>query len=344
MPSFFPEMGILANMFGFGHPQIMHAVLSAFTGKPQLITPRGLSNILSGKHQPKRDLLETMERHGVDPAQVRMARDLMDQMDDVTPLANEEGKVPSTAALKAMPLGIRHAGLDYLAGVIDNILEHEARAFAARASCRPQPEILKGGLAETILAPEEVNALLNANGDKAIGVALCPLRLKTPLYALAAWEVDFWSQCGDIADAPSELSARVADGGEDAFGVFINALIERTGQSAAEFAQKYVPGVKGGDSDEEAQIKKIHRWRNGQNVPHWKDMLELGRRLGEDDELAGNVEGVQPRIFFLFMLANYSSNTTKCAKRLGLRLEVGAEYRRFLDIHLAEIKKRERAE
>ena len=273
---------------------------------------------------------------------VEAARE-MERMVDNNWQPNDAGKVPATLLVaESLSLGFRKAGLEYFADTLGVIVESEKRAVAAHDLRHPQPEILKGGLAETILNSEEIKALKSADDNQSIGLTLAPLRLKTPLYALAALEVESLHQ---YEAAPSDLSFRIAGGGENAFGALIDELIKRTEKSAADFARKYMLDKKGGDSDEEAKIKKIHRWRKGESVPHWTDVLALGRALGEDDELPGNVPAdfVQARVVFLFLLANYSSNATKCAKRLNMRLDVGSEYQRFLDIHLAEIKKRGQA-
>ena len=239
--------------------------------------------------------------------------------------------------------GLSKSGVAYTASVVGEIAESEKRAFAARASARPQPEILKGGLAEVILAPDEIKELRKAVGNEAVGLALSPLRLKTPLYAMAAFEADMFRQCGV---APSDLSARIASAGGGAVAEFIGALIERTGKTAAAFARDYMSD----EDDEESKdpdgssIKKIHRWRNGENVPNWRDILALGGKLGEDGKAGGDPQFVQARVMFLFMLAHYSAVATKCAERLKMRLDVGSEYRRFLDMHIAETKKRGRAD
>ena len=303
----------------------MHSAVVSAVGKP-VVTKRTMHNILSGKTKPQRDFSESLDRWKVVPELAEMVRKAEAEFDELDEHINVD--------LMLFARELRESGCVYCADVIDDILEHDKRAFAVRAVRRPQPEILKGGLAKTILNAEEVKILQDANGGQAIGIALSPLRLKTPLYALAAWEVESFHQ---LDAAPSDLSVCVADGGENAFGAFINVMIERTKKNAADFARDYMPDKKDGDSDDESKIKKLDRWREGKNVPHWEDVVALCQNLGLG-------EGCEHRAVFLFMLANYSSNATKCAKRLDMRLNVGAEYQRFLKIHLAEIKKRGRAE
>lgn len=340
MPCFFLEKDVLIKAFGLSEAKVLHAVFSAWVGTDRWLTLREFSDILSGKRKPQREVSEALDRVHVADEKVEAARE-MERMVDNNWQPNDAGKVPATLLVaESLSLGFRKAGLEYFADTLGVIVESEKRAVAAHDLRHPQPEILKGGLAETVLNSEEIKALKSADDHQAIGLAIAPLRLKTPLYALAALEVDSLYQ---HEAAPSDFSVRVTGEGENAFVAFTNGLIKWTDKTAADFARKYMPDKKKEGSDEEAKIKKIHRWRKGENIPHWLDVLALGRALGEDDELPGDADCVQERTMFLFLLANYSSNATKCAKRLNMRLDVGSEYQRFLDIHLAEIKKRGQA-
>lgn len=315
-------------MLGLSEAEAIHDIIASFTGK-SVITPRGTRNILSGKNEPKRKFSETLDRYKVAPEVVEMARTAESEFDE----SGAPVEPVDLVKVSSFARGMREFGCVYFADVVGDIAEHEKRALAAVGMSRPQPEILKGGLAKIILAREEIKALQDAGDNTAIGQALSPLRLKTPLYALAAFEVDSLHQVGV---APSDLSDRIADGGENAFGAFIDAVIQRTGKTDIDFARKHMPDKKGENSDEDSKVKKLRRWRKGENIPHWRDVLALGRNLGLSEDCAY-------RALFISMLANYSSMAAKCAKRLDMRLNVGGEYRRFLDIHLAEIKKRGRA-
>lgn len=324
-----PDNEKLFRIFHLVESEVASLLLEYISGR-KVTTPKTIKNIFSGKHKPKWSLLERIAMvTGDDQAVVKKARTIDQTIREKLGADLVCKHIVPWASFSA---GLRIANPDnYVADVIDGIVNDEKRILTLDKS-RQLTEICCNPTVLNILRTDEIKALKNADISTKTVIALIPLRLKILLYMLAAFEVNgFYSE----AEFP-DTSVCIAHGKHGAVSVLFEILVKSTKCNYTAFARKYLTDEK----EEDSAVKKLQRWRKGKSIPPWETFLKFADNFCNDRVPADHHDSCKGRLTLLFALAVFSHNVAMMEERLGLNLEWGKAYKKFLHTHIAEIKKR----
>lgn len=314
-------------MLGLTESKVAADTMEVLTGK-KLFVPKTWKNTVSGKHKIKRSFWASLKRFSVAQDRIEIYQELVEEATKLHN-ANDGRGGHSVVAWRSAAYGLRKSeGCPYLADVMNNIVQNEQDLCSAGKDYF-QSHIGGNALASLILCAREIQSLQEIHDNESIGLALAPLRLKTPLYVFAAMEAEYFA-----AHNKSErlnTSLEITDGKERAVGVLFETLLEYKQCGITEFVRRY---ISDGNSDEESAIRTFGRWRSGESIPDFKKVLKVARKLYKEHDDVCVV-----RLMFLFLLAVFSVNADKKNSAWSMGIEWGEEYGRFLDIHMADIKK-----
>lgn len=316
MPIILPSPETVLSMLRISEVSVLFDVLSLTIERPP--TKRTVRNMLAGKSKnprlsPDVAFKKWEEAHPGAGVDVSGLQGMLANIPE-NPISKFDRDI---LMYRAGTFGLKHNGLHYFCDVLEGILGEEKPLLASMQRKPDARHIAENALVRLIAGEAESQKIGCAgNDEKRIAPALAPLRIKAVLYLFAALETD----------ADSILMPQIWEFGNKPIAGFMQSLIRSSGKSADAFAREYLTS-KSRDDDEDAVIKKLKRWRAGENTPGWDKILALAKKMPSENDV---VRG--------FACAVIADSVLRCEKDLRLELNLPSEYRRYLEIHRKNAK------